>query len=108
MQILLWVLAIYLMYKLLVFNFLATLGFELILYQCFKITERNIAVIMKNMYYFAVLFDLCFMVCTGVYYDEMLSFIHLGIIGLTVGILMGSGGAMEKYINDHAQKRPWE
>jgi hypothetical protein len=108
MQILLWVLAIYLMYKLLVFNFLATLGFELILYQWFKITERNIAVIMKNIYYFAILFDLCFMVWNGVYLNMKLFFIHLGIIGLTVGVLMGSGEAMEKYINGHAQKRPWE
>ena len=107
-QLFLWILSIYCAYKFLVLNFHVTLGFELLLYQWFKITNRTTSVVVKNIYYVIILFDLFYMAFTGVYNNLLLFFTHLGIMGLSVGVILGSGEAMGKYINSHAQKRPWD
>ena len=108
MQLFLWILAIYSAYKLLVFNFLATLGFELLLYQWFRVTNRQAAVTSKNIYFVVVVSDLLYMAYAEVNSNLLLFFTHLGIMGVFTAILIASGEAMEKYINTHAQKRPWD
>ena len=108
MQIFLWILSFYLMYKLLVFNFLVELGFELVLYQCLGLTNRGAARTAKNIYYLLIVADLIALVVLGIYNKPLYFWLNMGCVGLSVGILMGSGEAMEKYINEHAQKRPWD
>lgn len=108
MQLIMWLLSIYLMYKILVFDFLVTLGFELLLYKWFRITKRQTAKAVKNIYLVALVFELLYIGYSGISTDLVLFFTHLGIMGWTVGVLIGSGEAVEKYINNHAQKRPWD